>query len=115
MGKLSKKLFKKNQSIPRDKAVKIGVETYYQKREADINRARFDMIVMFLLYLHNDCGYGGKRLRRVLEGLMDFLIGINKYPGDPIISMQEILKDEADFDILQAYNEIVKNQGAISR
>lgn len=116
MGKLSRKLFRKQQSVPMETAKKIGVETYMKRREKDINQARFDMLVIFATFMHNDYHFGAKRLSAMLRGLIDLLIGIKHYSdNDPIIDMQDILKNEAGFDMMKFYNDYVsKKQGVLS-
>ena len=90
--------------------MKIGTEAYLKKREADINRARYDMIVNFATFMHNDYGFDRDALTKLIEGLVAFLMGLNNFKGDPIIDMQDILLKETNFDIMQVYNDSVNKQ-----
>ena len=96
-------------------AKKIGVETYMKRREKDINQARFDMLVIFATFMHNDYRFGAKRLSSMMRGLIDLLVGINNYNGnDPIIDMQDILRNEAGFDMMKFYNDYVSKKQGVS-
>ena len=66
-----------------------------------------EMILMVLAYLHIDKGYGGKRLRRFLDELDDFMSSVSKRRG-AATELKQILKDECDFDLDAEYRKLLE-------
>lgn len=107
MGILTKKLFKKTKSVTQEKAVKIGVEVYKKKRDEEGSKLYAELLACLLVCLHNDFGFGRKRLAKALYQVNDLMVGLKNYNGDPVTEARRILKDECNFNIVEEYQKLI--------
>jgi len=108
MGNLSKKLFKKTQSVPIDKAKKIGAQAYKQRAIEEGSRIYAEVLTCLLVYMHNDFGLDKPLLLKILKGVDEFMRSIKNFNGDVIAEARKVLKEECDLDMVIEYKKLME-------
>lgn len=114
MGALVRKLKRKH--ITPAKAKEIGKEAaikeYAARRDDDISEVYGQVIAMALLYMHNEYGYGEKRLKKWLWGFDDFIEAVQNFGKGNMEEVRRILREECGVDIQEEYRLLWEAKGA---
>ncbi len=114
MGMLARKLKRKH--ITPAKAKEIGKEAaikeYAARRDDDISEVYGQVIAMALLYMHNEYGYGEKRLKKWLWGFDDFIEAVQNFGKGNMEEVRRILREECGVDIQEEYRLLWEAKGA---
>lgn len=110
IGALARKLKRKN--ITPAKAKEIAVKEYAARRDDDISEVYGQVIAMALLYMHNEYGYGEKRLKKWLWGFDDFIEAVQNFGKGNMEEVRRILREECGVDIQEEYRLLWEAKGA---
>jgi len=105
MGALKRKIHRKEQKkkITTAKAKEIAIKEYTARRDEDISEVYGEVIAVTMLYMHNEYGYGEKRLRKWLYGIDDFIEAVQNFGKGNVEEVRRILKEECNIDIQEEY------------
>ena len=109
MGTLMRKLNRQERrrmghnTITSAEAKNIALKTYASRRDEDISEAYGQIITIALLYMHNEYGYGEKRLKKWLWGFDDFIEAVQGYGKGHMEEVCRILREDCGVDIQEEY------------